>query len=191
MASYQPRTTTAFGSSRRQYSLLLSAGVEVVRLATRAGCTRTARFSGGAQSGHSRLFPRFPDHPELPAVLSAPAPTRTGDLQVRSLRPVVTRAISPHPSPVRPRHASSRRGVRWARMGWVWAQSGHSGSPNSELSRRAALFVFSSAPAPFDHTKGCRAHPARYNTIRRGVPSARRPEHGNLPVKARCNGPYQ
>jgi hypothetical protein len=46
---------------------------------------------------------RYSDHPEVPVRLSAPGPIRTGDLQVRSPRTVLTQPISHHPSPARTR----------------------------------------------------------------------------------------
>ena len=39
----------------------------------------------GHSSGTVRGFPRYSTRPEVPVLLSAPGPIRTGDLQVRSL----------------------------------------------------------------------------------------------------------
>src|SRR5712692_6295639 len=52
---------------------------------SRSGFIPTEPSTVGAQFGHSRGSPRYSDHPEVPVLLSAPGPIRTGDLQVRSL----------------------------------------------------------------------------------------------------------
>ncbi len=54
----------------------------------------------GAQFGHSRGSRKYPDGGEVPVLLSAPGPTRTGDPQVRSLTSVVAQPISAHPRSV-------------------------------------------------------------------------------------------
>ena len=62
----------------------------------------------GAQFGHSRGSRKYPDGGEVPVLLSAPGPTRTGDPQVRSL--------TLYPAELRAQSAERRdiKGVRGA-----------------------------------------------------------------------------
>ena len=57
--------------------------------------------------------------PEPQGKTSAPAPTRTGDLQVRSSQKVRTHPTRHHTMPENPRHSPGDRGLGWARVGTI------------------------------------------------------------------------
>jgi len=132
-----------------------------------------------------------PRRPEVPVPPSAPGVSRTPDLQVRSLTTVLTQPISHHPSPVGTRQTVSRRGVRWAAMGSVWAQFGHSQVWFRPLSVSALASRAEGVGCPNVNSPGSAAYRAdpgwmtstvRVMTAAKPNPYRTRP---NLPTEAR------